>query len=52
MVQTQMTTIFICAGEATRWNNYGGTPKHYAILNGEPIIERATRLFANMVRKI
>ncbi len=45
MVQTQMTTIFICAGEATRWNNYGGTPKHYAVLNGEPIIERATRLF-------
>ena len=37
--------IFICAGEATRWDSYLGVEKHYAPIEGEPIIERAVRLF-------
>lgn len=41
---TNLRVIIIAAGEATRWNNYGGTTKHMAVLNGEPIIMRAIRL--------
>ncbi len=36
--------IIIAAGDATRWNNYLGVPKHYAIIEGEPVIERTVRL--------
>lgn len=36
--------IIIAAGEATRWNNYMGITKHFAVLNGEPILIRAVRL--------
>lgn len=41
-----MTTryIIICAGEASRWGNYLGVPKHFANLNGEPILHRTIRL--------
>lgn len=36
----------IAAGEATRWNNYLGTPKHLIKIGGEPILHRTVRLFA------
>lgn len=36
--------IIIAAGEATRWKNYLGVPKHYAKVDDEPIIERTVRL--------
>lgn len=36
--------IIIAAGDATRWNNYMGVTKHYAVIKGEPIIERTVRL--------
>jgi len=36
--------IIICAGEATRWNNYLGIPKHLININGETLIERTVRL--------
>jgi len=36
--------IIIAAGDATRWGNYMGVPKHYAVINGEPIIQRIVRL--------
>jgi hypothetical protein len=35
--------IIQAAGEQTRWNNYLGVDKHYAILDGEPLIERTVR---------
>lgn len=36
--------IIICAGEATRWNNYLGVPKHLIKIGGETLIERAVKL--------
>lgn len=39
-----MRAIIIAAGEATRWNNYLGIPKHMAPVDGEPIIYRTVRL--------
>lgn len=36
--------IIIAAGDATRWGNYLGVNKHYALIAGEPIIERTVRL--------
>ena len=36
--------IIICAGEATRWNNYLGVPKHLINVDGETLIERTVRL--------
>lgn len=36
--------ILIAAGDATRWGNYLGVPKHYAKIGGEPVIERTVRL--------
>lgn len=41
---TQVKYIIICAGEATRWNNFMGTAKHFAVLNNEPILNRTIRL--------
>lgn len=38
--------IVIAAGEATRWDNYLDVPKHYAVIAGEPIIERTIRLLS------
>lgn len=36
--------IILCAGEATRWNNYKDTQKHLIEINGERILDRTTRL--------
>lgn len=36
--------IIIAAGDATRWGNYMGVTKHYAVIAGEPVIERTVRL--------
>jgi hypothetical protein len=48
-----MRAIIICAGEATRWNNHLGVPKHLAPVDGEPILNRAVRLLqANGVSDI
>lgn len=48
-----MRAIFICAGESTRWGEHLGISKHFAPIGGEPILERAIRLFkANGVKDI
>jgi hypothetical protein len=41
-----MTTrcIIICAGEATRWDNYLDVPKHLIEIGGETILQRTVRL--------
>lgn len=39
-----MRAIIIAAGEATRWQNYLGIPKHFAPVDGEPILFRTIRL--------
>lgn len=39
--------IIIAAGEATRWGGYNGVKKHFAVIDGEPIIERTVRLLNN-----
>lgn len=39
-----MRVIIRCAGDATRWNNYRGFPKHLIPLAGEPILHRTVRL--------
>ncbi|MEO8625621.1 MAG: NTP transferase domain-containing protein [Candidatus Limnocylindrales bacterium] len=39
--------IVIAAGAGNRWGNYGGTPKHFAPVQGEPTIARTVRLFAD-----
>lgn len=39
------TVIIIADGQATRWNNYMGIPKHMAPVDGESIIRRTSRLF-------
>jgi len=39
-----MRAIIIAAGEATRWANYLGVPKHLAPVDGEPIAKRTIRL--------
>lgn len=36
--------IIIAAGDATRWGGYLGVTKHYAVIDGEPVIERTVRL--------
>lgn len=36
--------LIIAAGEASRWNNYLGTRKHFIRIDGEPIIDRTGRL--------
>ena len=36
--------ILIAAGEATRWNNYTGCPKHLVKINNEPLLNRSVRL--------
>lgn len=36
--------IIIAAGDATRWGGYLGVAKHYAMIAGEPVIERTVRL--------
>jgi len=39
-----MRAIIIAAGEASRWKNHLGIPKHFAPVDGEPIIYRTVRL--------
>ena len=39
-----MNCIIICAGEATRWNNHLGVPKHLIEVDGETILQRTVRL--------
>jgi len=36
--------IIICAGDATRWKNHLGVPKHLINIGGETLIERAVKL--------
>lgn len=38
------TVIVICAGEATRWGNHRGTPKHLLAPEGERLLDRTVRL--------
>ena len=42
-----MTTrvLILAAGEATRWQNHRGTPKHRLIIEDEVLIERTARQF-------
>ena len=39
------TVILIAAGEATRWGGHLGVRKHFAPVDGEPVLARAVRLF-------
>lgn len=39
-----MRILILAAGEATRWGNYRGVPKHLVPLCGEPILHRTVRL--------
>lgn len=36
--------IIICAGDATRWGNHLGVPKHLIEIDGERILDRTVRL--------
>lgn len=38
------TAIVLCAGPDNKWNNYLGAPKHFAPVDGEPILHRTVRL--------
>lgn len=39
-----MKAIIIAAGEASRWENHTGTPKHLVQIDNEPILYRTVRL--------
>ena len=39
-----MRVLIIAAGDATRWGNHLGAPKHFAPIFGEPILARNVRL--------
>ena len=39
-----MRAIIICAGEAKRWANHLGVPKHLVPVDGEPILNRTVKL--------
>lgn len=41
---TGPTVIVICAGEATRWGEHRGTPKHLLAPEGERLLDRTVRL--------
>ena len=43
-----MKYIIMADGKGTRWNNYNDIPKHFAEVNGEPIIVRTVRLLNEM----
>lgn len=43
-----MKYIIMADGKGTRWNNYNDIPKHFAEVNGEPIIVRTIRLLNEM----
>ncbi|MFY1686491.1 NTP transferase domain-containing protein [Plantactinospora sp. WMMB782] len=36
--------VIMAAGSGQRWANYGGTPKHLAVLAGERLLDRSVRL--------
>lgn len=44
LVSAPRTAIVIAAGQATRWDDYRGTPKHLVEVDGEPILHRTVRL--------
>lgn len=37
--------IILCAGEASRWKNYTGVPKHQVVIEGEILVERTVKQF-------
>lgn len=39
-----MRAIILAAGEASRWGNYLGVPKHLVPVGGEPVLHRTVRL--------
>ena len=39
-----MKYIIMADGKGLRWNNYNDIPKHFAVVDGEPIIVRTIRL--------
>lgn len=39
-----MRVLILAAGEASRWDNHLGTPKHLVRVRGESILERSVRL--------
>lgn len=41
---TSTHAVIIAAGDGTRWGDYGGCPKHFAVVDGEPILHRTVRL--------
>jgi hypothetical protein len=43
-VYDRTRAIIIAAGDATRWNNHKKIPKHFAMVDGEPIIKRTVAL--------
>lgn len=43
-----MRVLILAAGDATRWGNYLGVPKHLAPLIGEPILHRTVRLIREL----
>lgn len=42
--QMHQRAIIICAGEATRWDNYLGVKKHFIEIGGEKLLHRTVRL--------
>lgn len=40
--------IVIAAGRGSRWGDYLGVPKHFAPVDGEPVIARTVRLFGDL----
>jgi FkbM family methyltransferase len=41
---TSTHAVIIADGDGTRWGDYGGHPKHFAEVDGEPILHRTVRL--------
>lgn len=41
-----MRALILAAGPGTRWGHFLDMPKHFAPVDGEPILPRAVRLFA------
>jgi len=49
-----MTTrvLILAAGDATRWQNHRGTPKHRLVIEGEVLIERTARQFLKYTKDV
>lgn len=47
MILAVTRVIIAAAGEATRWMNHRGTPKHLATVNGEVLLHRTCRQLAS-----